>query len=68
MDLSRDMLVSPQEIVPLIAPLNGMKHCTSPILRNFDSNVDSELSLDEWGNCLGIDKDEIQDRCDELKN
>ena len=51
-------LVSPQEIVPLTAPLKAMEHCTSPFLRTCDSNGDSELSLEEWGNCLGMDKGE----------
>jgi len=68
MDRSHDRMVSPEELVPLSAPLKAMEHCTAPFLADCDSDSDGEITLAEWGHCLGLEEGEIEDRCEELRD
>ena len=43
-------------MLPLAAPLKSMEHCTQPFLDQCDTNDDGEISLEEWGTCLGLEK------------
>jgi len=58
-----DRAVSRHELFPLRAPLLAMEHCIAPFLDSCDLDNDHIITLKEWGNCLGLEQGEIQDRC-----
>lgn len=58
-----DRSVSRHELFPIRAPLVAMEHCISPFLDSCDRDDDHNITLEEWGRCLGLDEDEIQDKC-----
>ncbi|KAL3192394.1 hypothetical protein MRX96_059118 [Rhipicephalus microplus] len=51
---------------PLRAPLLSMEHCIAPFLNGCDKNDDHTITLKEWGECLGLEDGEIQDRCAQI--
>ncbi|GIY15588.1 secreted protein acidic and rich in cysteine [Caerostris extrusa] len=59
-----DRHVSRHELFPIRAPLMAMEHCVAPFLDSCDVNDDHKITLLEWGNCLGLNEDEIQDKCE----
>ncbi|GBN67652.1 Secreted protein acidic and rich in cysteine [Araneus ventricosus] len=59
-----DRHVSRHELFPIRAPLMAMEHCVAPFLDSCDVNDDHKITLLEWGNCLGLKEDEIQDKCE----
>lgn len=58
-----DRHVSRHELFPIRAPLMAMEHCVAPFLDGCDANDDHKITLKEWGHCLGLKEDEIQDKC-----
>ncbi|XP_050050622.2 SPARC [Dermacentor andersoni] len=61
-----DRAVSRHELFPLRAPLLSMEHCIAPFLNGCDKNDDHTITLKEWGECLGLEDGEIQDRCAQI--
>lgn len=62
-----DRAVSRHELFPIRAPLMALEHCIAPFLDQCDTDDDHKITLHEWGKCLELDVEEIDDRCDELK-
>lgn len=58
-----DRAVSRHELFPLRAPLMVMEHCISTFLNQCDANNDKMITLTEWGVCLGLEENEILDKC-----
>lgn len=58
-----DRSVSRHELFPIRAPLVAMEHCIAPFLDGCDADDDHQITLVEWGACLGLDEGEIQDKC-----
>ncbi|XP_035221665.1 SPARC-like [Stegodyphus dumicola] len=58
-----DRHVSRHELFPIRAPLMAMEHCVAPFLDSCDADDDHKITLKEWGNCLGLEEDEIEDKC-----
>ncbi|XP_013782226.1 SPARC-like, partial [Limulus polyphemus] len=58
-----DRTISRQELFPIRAPLLSMEHCISPFLDACDADDDQSITLSEWGLCLGLKDNEIQDKC-----
>lgn len=67
LDISHDRLVNYKELLPITAPLKALEHCTAPFLEGCDSDSDGKISLEEWGSCLGLDPEEVEDRCEALR-
>eukprot|EP00918_Siedleckia_nematoides_P001496 GHVU01003558.1.p1 GENE.GHVU01003558.1~~GHVU01003558.1.p1 ORF type:complete len:258 (-),score=37.00 GHVU01003558.1:397-1170(-) len=67
LDSSHNRLVNTHELLSLSAPLKALEHCTGPFLQQCDDDSDGEISLQEWGRCLGLESGEIEDKCDTLK-
>ncbi|XP_067127350.1 SPARC isoform X2 [Centruroides vittatus] len=63
-----DRSVSRHEFFPIRAPLVSLEHCIAPFLDSCDANDDHKVSLEEWGNCLGLEQSEIEDKCAEIRN
>jgi len=64
MDSSKDRIVSRSEFFPLIAPLKPLEHCIGDFLDRCDQNSNGEITLQEWGHCLNIPDDNIEDICE----
>ncbi|XP_067133435.1 SPARC-like [Centruroides vittatus] len=62
-----DRVVSRHELFPIKATLLSMEHCIAPFLDNCDANNDHRITLLEWGQCLGLDSDEIEDKCSMIR-
>ncbi|XP_047001660.1 SPARC [Schistocerca americana] len=62
-----DRSVSRHELFPIRAPLMALEHCIAPFLDSCDVNDDHTISLVEWGKCLELDQDDLDERCDELR-
>jgi len=58
-----DRSVSRHELFPIRAPLLAMEHCIAPFLDKCDADDDHRISLKEWGLCLGLEENEIEDKC-----
>lgn len=61
-----DRSVSRHELFPIRAPLMALEHCIAPFLDSCDEDDDHRINLKEWGKCLELDQEELEDRCDEL--
>ncbi|XP_012283372.1 SPARC [Orussus abietinus] len=61
-----DRSVSRHELFPIRAPLMALEHCIAPFLDFCDANNDHKITLIEWGKCLQLDEDDLEDKCDEL--
>ncbi|XP_067010558.1 SPARC [Anabrus simplex] len=61
-----DRSVSRHELFPIRAPLVALEHCIAPFLDGCDEDDDHRISLKEWGKCLELDADELNERCEEL--
>lgn len=59
-------VVSRHELYPLKAPLLAMEHCIAPFLDSCDADDDHQVTLSEWGTCLGLEVTEIQDKCHQM--
>lgn len=63
-----DRIVSRHELFPIRAPLMALEHCIAPFLDDCDVDNDHRITLKEWGHCLEIPEDELQDRCDDVRD
>ncbi|XP_077286346.1 secreted protein, acidic, cysteine-rich isoform X2 [Arctopsyche grandis] len=61
-----DRFVSRHELFPIRAPLLSLEHCIGPFLNNCDYDDDHRITLSEWGKCLELDENDLEDRCDEV--
>ncbi|XP_013789003.1 SPARC-like isoform X2 [Limulus polyphemus] len=62
-----DRAVSRHELFPIRAPLLAMEHCIAPFLDSCDLDSDHIITLVEWGTCLGLKEDEIEDKCKSVR-
>jgi len=68
LDISGDRFVNSAELLPISAPLKPLEHCTGPFLEHCDEDNNGKIDIIEWGTCLQLDPDEIEDRCDALRD
>lgn len=61
-----DKAVSRHELFPIRAPLMALEHCIGPFLDSCDINNDHEITLTEWGKCLQLEEEDLDEKCDEL--
>jgi hypothetical protein len=61
-----DRKVSRHELFPLRAPLIALEHCIAPFFDSCDDDRDHSIDLKEWGKCLQVSPDAIDDECDGL--
>ncbi|XP_078319651.1 SPARC-like isoform X2 [Crassostrea virginica] len=59
----QDRFVTRRELLFVVATVKPMEHCLAPFLDLCDANKDRKISLYEWGGCLGLNQDKIQDKC-----
>lgn len=62
-----DSGVSRHELFPIKAPLMALEHCIAPFLNKCDADNNHLITLAEWGKCLELDADELEDRCEEVR-
>lgn len=62
-----DRSVSRHELFPIRAPLMALEHCIAPFLNQCDADDDHMISLKEWGKCLQLEEDDLEERCDEVR-
>ncbi|KAH8312678.1 hypothetical protein KR044_012130 [Drosophila immigrans] len=67
LDGDTDRSVSRHELFPIRAPLVSLEHCIAPFLESCDSNNDHRITLIEWGACLELDADDLNERCDDVQ-
>lgn len=67
LDQEHDRSVSRHELFPIRAPLMSLEHCIAPFLESCDQDDDHRITLKEWGKCLELDEDEIEERCDVIQ-
>lgn len=63
----KDKEVSRHELFPIRAPLMSLEHCIAPFLDGCDADKDHKITLQEWAGCLGLDQEEIEDKCEEIE-
>jgi len=68
MDTSKDRIVTRSELFPLIAPLKPLEHCIGDFLDKCDADSNGEITLQEWGHCLDIPDDNIEDICEGVES
>lgn len=68
MDSSKDRIVTRSEFFPLIAPLKPLEHCIGDFLDKCDQDSNGEITLQEWGHCLDLPDDDIEDICDGVES
>jgi len=61
-----DRKISRHELFPIRAPLITLEHCIAPFLDGCDKDDDHYITLEEWGTCLGLDIEEIEDKCEKI--
>jgi hypothetical protein len=49
-------VVNKEEISRFVRSLKVLEHCIQPFLDHCDTDNDSKITSDEWGNCLGLDQ------------
>merc|ERR1712088_520002 len=62
----KDNAVSRHELFPVRAPLQAMEHCIGKFLDQCDPDGNHMIQLKEWGMCLEIPEDEMQQRCENI--
>jgi len=50
------------------APLMAMEHCIAPFLDQCDVDNDHRITLKEWGHCLQLPTDELEEKCEDIRN
>ncbi|XP_014225495.1 SPARC [Trichogramma pretiosum] len=61
-----DRSVSRHELFPIRAPLMALEHCIAPFLDSCDTDNDHKITLKEWGKCLELEEDDLEEQCDHL--
>ncbi|XP_015588455.1 SPARC [Cephus cinctus] len=61
-----DRTVSRHELFPIRAPLMALEHCIAPFLDSCDLDNNHKITLKEWGKCLQLDEDDLDDKCGEI--
>ncbi|XP_011505492.1 PREDICTED: SPARC [Ceratosolen solmsi marchali] len=61
-----DRAVSRHELFPIRAPLMALEHCIAPFLDSCDADNDHNITLKEWGKCLELEEDDLEEQCDHL--
>lgn len=62
-----DRSVSRHELFPIRAPLMALEHCIAPFLNRCDADDDHMISLKEWGKCLELDEEDLDEKCEEVR-
>lgn len=62
-----DRSVSRHELFPIRAPLMALEHCIAPFLNKCDVDDDHMISLKEWGKCLELDEEDLDEKCEEVR-
>lgn len=62
-----DKVVSRHELFPIRAPLMALEHCIAPFLDSCDVDNDHKITLKEWGTCLEIPPQELDDKCETIR-
>jgi hypothetical protein len=62
-----DRQVSRHELFPIRAPLMALEHCIAPFLDNCDADNDHRITLKEWGQCLEVPQEEMEEKCDDVR-
>lgn len=62
-----DGQISQRELLPLIAQLYPLEDCSETFFKNCDGDSNKDISLDEFGSCFGLEKEEIKNRCSEIE-
>lgn len=68
LDTTGDRYITSEELLPISAPLKPLEHCTGPFLELCDTDDNGQIDMKEWGTCLQLDPEEIEDHCEALKN
>ncbi|XP_041362688.1 SPARC-like [Gigantopelta aegis] len=63
----QDKEVSRRELQYIVQSLKPLEHCLLPFLETCDKNNNRKITLQEWGNCLGLDKDKVRNKCQEIR-
>ncbi|CAF2780459.1 unnamed protein product [Rotaria sp. Silwood2] len=59
LDRTHDNSVNNEELARFIRSLKVLEHCIQPFLDHCDTDNDNKISSDEWGTCLGLDKNDM---------
>ncbi|CAF0828494.1 unnamed protein product [Rotaria sp. Silwood1] len=59
LDRTHDNVVNNEELARFIRSLKVLEHCIQPFLDHCDTDNDNKISSDEWGTCLGLDKNDM---------
>lgn len=46
----------------------AMEHCIAPFLDECDVDNDHRITMKEWGTCLQLPVEDIEDGCDLVRN
>lgn len=63
----RDRFVTRQELMYTIQSLKALEHCFIPFLDHCDTDSDGQITLWEWGRCLGLEDGKIHDECSNIR-
>jgi len=63
-----DNSVSRHELFPIRAPLMSLEHCIAPFLDSCDVDDNHRITLKEWGKCLQLEEDDLEEKCEELRD
>lgn len=63
-----DNSVSRHELFPIRAPLMALEHCIAPFLDSCDVDDNHRITLKEWGKCLQLEEDDLEEKCEELRD
>jgi len=63
-----DRQVSRHELFPIRAPLMALEKCIAPFLDSCDADDDHRITLQEWGTCLQVPAQDMQDKCDDVRD
>ncbi|CAF0760229.1 unnamed protein product [Adineta steineri] len=58
LDQTHDNSVNNEELARFVRSLKVLEHCIQPFLDHCDTDNDNKISPDEWGTCLGLEKDD----------
>ncbi|KAK7111731.1 SPARC-like [Littorina saxatilis] len=62
-----DRFVTRRELMYTVQSLKALEHCLIPFLDQCDANADGQITLKEWGTCLGLQRDSIRDECKTIR-